>query len=1716
MSDSSALPKSCPKCGTDLPSEATEGLCPRCLMAEAMQPTGPKTPAGPWQPPSAVELQKLLPQYEITALLGRGGMGAVYKGTQIALDRPVVIKILSNQLEEADTSFAERFKNEARALGKLSHPGIVGVYDFGEAANGLLYIVMEFIDGTDVSRMIAKQKRLHTEHAMAITAHVCDALAYAHERGIIHRDIKPANIMVGYDGVVKVADFGLAKMSTGGESVGFTQTGMAMGTLHYMAPEALMLGTAVDHRADIYAVGVMLYQMLTGKLPQGMFELPSLQVAGLDPRYDGIIAKALRDDRELRYQRASEMRFDLDHILTQPVVKVEPDATQAPAALPTAARPQRPAGQPYRPPQVYVPPPKPKSAVVGTLAWLTLIVVLMGGGYYWMKSQQAKTDVPAASTSSASPAEATEDRPFVNSLGMKFVPVPGTDVLFCIHETRYRDYAAYAAEVVGVNAKWENQITAGFTPAERAEDHPVWSVNWDDAQAFCAWLSKKEGKTYRLPTDKEWSYAVGIGADEKWKDDTTPATVIKNQKVFPWGDAWPPPKGVGNYSDLSRNEKAPNKLQVPYLDGYDDGFPTTAPVMSFKPNKLGLYDISGNAWEWCEDWFDTSKTERVLRGSSWWDSGGLQSSNRIHRVPDDRGINYGFRCVLQSPATVAETKPDIIPKPIVPAPATAGPAPSTKQTAPTPPAPLTGLDLQLAQLEQSFQAAVERDAGSAFKAAVTKLNAGYSRALDAAIATATKSALLDDVVQLKEEQAAMTKLPAAAFPPPDDAKTPAALKALRTTYRNAIAQYTTDYAKALVPLYEKYDQTLTALQAEQTRASKIPEALRIKTMVEIMRQWRSTVLAKAAAQPGSTIQQVLARGPDKIFLSAPTIVTRPSFPLSVPDTPSVAGEVVLWRLDGKPLDESDPINQIPRGLDDVVQVALGDFAALALKKNGTVIAWGGDQGCLCRQIPVGLNDVVDVQSRSVHAIALRRDGTVTEWGYGPSELRINPPGCDRAVAIKVGFWLDMLLSDEGKVFMIGKADKLQYYGMEVPQNLDRVVSIANGASWACALRQDGQIINWGGDNPAQKGFGPPPVNANAHAFFAVPESPLGFILDGTGKLREWGDAKKSYSLTSNGLVGQECNYFFGYPKKACLQDNAGRWYFLSETPLDADHCATMSAGLIKVVLNPNYALGIKPAGSKAAVVLPSAVAPTVSSAASTMTATNAKPITNTLGMQFVPVPGTNVLFCIHETRRQDYAAFAAENSGVNSEWKNATWKGQSVSTANDHPVVNVSPNEAQLFCAWLSKKEKRTYRLPTDLEWSHAVGIGTMALEDPKLTPEERIPSSQEFPWGSKRYGNYLDTATVALFGTIGGAGAVRGYDDGYATTAPVMKYPPNKLGLYDMGGNVSEICPDWFNAAKDEQVNRGGNWLSFGPGFLMSAYRGGGTKPDGRDVFTGFRVVMESSSSTAAASLAPPPAVVQPVTAVASATVTATKDKPFTNTLGMKFVPVPDTKVLFCIHETRRQDYAAYAATSSGVDGGWTRQQKDGIPAGDKDDHPVVGVSWDDVNAFCSWLSKKEGRAYRLPTDEEWSYAVGIGDMEKRTKDTTPEMLQGAIANVFPWGSNYPPRNQDQAGNYNDTAWHEKFPSLPFIEGYKDGFATTAPVMSFKPNKLGLYDLGGNVWEWCEDWHNAQQHNHVLRGGSWGVDGATYIRSSSRIARNARSRYENLGFRVVLELPAP
>lgn len=268
---------------------------------------------------------------------------------------------------------------------------------------------------------------------------------------------------------------------------------------------------------------------------------------------------------------------------------------------------------------------------LGVLAVMAAVaVVFLGGG-------------------TTQPASATKDQPYLNTLAMKFVPVPGTKVLMCIHETRYQDYAAYAADA-SAEPSWKDQSAEGITPTEKKESHPVMRVSWEDAQNFCAWLSKKEGKTYRLPTDKEWSTAAGIGREKKWESGTMPASVASHHTTFPWGNPYPPTPNSGNYSDASRKAKSTNLHANQMFLDLDDGFPTTAPVMSFQPNHLGIYDLGGNVWEWLQDW-DEGRKDRNVRGGSFGDMNEkvLRSIHYARFWPDKRDSYFGFRCVVELP-----------------------------------------------------------------------------------------------------------------------------------------------------------------------------------------------------------------------------------------------------------------------------------------------------------------------------------------------------------------------------------------------------------------------------------------------------------------------------------------------------------------------------------------------------------------------------------------------------------------------------------------------------------------------------------------------------------------------------------------------------------------------------------------------------------------------------------------------------------------------------------------------------------------------------------------------------------------------------------------------------------------------------------------------------------------------------------------------------------
>ena len=318
----------CHRCGASLEHGRVDGLCAKCLgaLSFATDTAPPGESGASLPPPTTEEIAAHFPQLEVIEFLGRGGMGVVYKARQKSLNRLVALKLLAPE-RAGDPQFAARFEKEAQALAALSHPHIVGVYDFGQAG-GFYFLLMEFVDGVNL-RQLLQMKRLTPKEALSIVPPVCDALQSAHEHGIVHRDIKPENLLIDKVGTVKIADFGIAKIvghSDKPDAAAKSDGTMAHGTPDYAAPEQST--GAADHRSDIYSLGVVLYEMLTGERPTDKLEAPSKRVQ-VDIRIDEIVLRALEKKPELRFHTAAEFRTQVT------------EAIATPAAAPAASAPQQ-------------------------------------------------------------------------------------------------------------------------------------------------------------------------------------------------------------------------------------------------------------------------------------------------------------------------------------------------------------------------------------------------------------------------------------------------------------------------------------------------------------------------------------------------------------------------------------------------------------------------------------------------------------------------------------------------------------------------------------------------------------------------------------------------------------------------------------------------------------------------------------------------------------------------------------------------------------------------------------------------------------------------------------------------------------------------------------------------------------------------------------------------------------------------------------------------------------------------------------------------------------------------------------------------------------------------------------------------------------------------------------------------------------------------------
>lgn len=618
--DTAASTTLCPRCGqAQAASLLVGGLCPACVarsMSSGLLGLLDESPAD--KEPVAL----VIDGYEVHELIGGGGMGEVYRAKRLSDDRTVAIKIVAGRLTR-DPEVTARFENEVSAMSQLDHPNVVRVLDQGSTTDGRHYLVSEYIDGCDLRRLL-KAQRLEPARAFDIFAKVCAGIAHAHGRGIVHRDIKPANILVGSDGTVKVADFGLAKtLVDTSHWYGFTQTRDTFGTPYYIAPEVTRQAGQADARSDVYALGVLLYEVLSGAVPMGQFT-PLSQRTGLSKRLDNIVSDALADDPAARTPSVEMLAEDVRRLALAEVHRRRRTHTLSILA-----------------------------------AALGILVIGAALGAWWFALR------PRMQPSFPNPASATKDKPWTNSLGMKFVPLPEHRLLVSIYETRVKDYQAFSAAENAVMPSWRLgaanprrqfealQQQAGVTAHSRASklstsadpgfaqtpDDPACGVDLLDARLFCAWLTWKEREegrlqpmqSYRLPVEREWSAAVSYDATD-WQIDDAGAQA--------------------NFAGIEAPEVKPWPEDVPFF-ARRDAFPRTAPVGRFAPNPLGLYDLFGNVAEWV----DTPAPDSLgrgnnliygLRGGSWATGSARQAKPDFHlgSRPGRAQANFGFRIVL--------------------------------------------------------------------------------------------------------------------------------------------------------------------------------------------------------------------------------------------------------------------------------------------------------------------------------------------------------------------------------------------------------------------------------------------------------------------------------------------------------------------------------------------------------------------------------------------------------------------------------------------------------------------------------------------------------------------------------------------------------------------------------------------------------------------------------------------------------------------------------------------------------------------------------------------------------------------------------------------------------------------------------------------------------------------------------------------------------------
>ena len=613
-------------------------------------------------------------RYRLDSLIGVGGMGDVYRATHIHIDTEFAVKLLKPEFV-ADQTAIKRFRLEAKAAGRIQHPNAVRVSDFGVTPENIVYLVMELVQGPSLRDLIRKEKKLETLRAVNIVRQVCGAVDAAHRSGVIHRDLKPDNIIIETHGAterVKVLDFGIAKLREAKTDTFLTQAGTIIGTPQYMSPEQCQ-GQSLDPRSDIYSIGIVLYEMLTGTVPfdgestlqivYNQLHLIPKSVRELAPQLSEPLAKVIMRALEKEPGERQSSAIQLSEELKQ-AVKLEAEETAYSMAEPffvppltpiaetpsgshtveghalsladrstTALRPDstedriptliREGRVPTNPNQKVRTIEKhlgqeasPKSRLPLIVSAAVVLLAVIAAAMYF-----SRKDEPVA----IMPKTATPPTGMALIQGGKFIMGrdDGSTDEGPAHEVELKSFFLDVQEVT--NQEYKKFVEATGRPVPRnwktnssyAPDEarlPVAYVTWDDAASYAKWAGK------RLPTEAEWEYAARGG---------------NTKSVYPWGNQW-----VAGYANIDRK-----------------GQLKPAPGRSFEKDvsSFGIYDLAGNVSEWVQDNYSEkygAKPDprlRVYRGGNFLDA--PDKGTNTYRwadypqdIPEDQILRVGFRC----------------------------------------------------------------------------------------------------------------------------------------------------------------------------------------------------------------------------------------------------------------------------------------------------------------------------------------------------------------------------------------------------------------------------------------------------------------------------------------------------------------------------------------------------------------------------------------------------------------------------------------------------------------------------------------------------------------------------------------------------------------------------------------------------------------------------------------------------------------------------------------------------------------------------------------------------------------------------------------------------------------------------------------------------------------------------------------------------------------